>query len=108
MYWVSIGGMEMKGWGVFVPTVWRTMRALKAARSAQGCVHAEVFRRGRTYFALSVWERRAAMQAYARGKVHGTMMALAPVTMRMFRNESYEAAMVPDKASAMAKWDAKA
>ena len=105
-YRVSLGGMQLRGWRAFPRTVLRAYRALAAARKAPGCVHAELFRRGRLYFALSVWRSEAEMQAYARGAAHGPLMPLAGSLMKSFRNESWDSDTMPDRDAALARWQA--
>ncbi len=108
MYLISIGGMRMKGWRVFPRVVLGTYRALKAARAAEGCAHADIFRKGRTYFALSVWTDLAAMRAFAHGGVHGALMPMARRDMSYFRNESYESAAIPTRRAAREEWERRA
>ena len=104
--WVSIGGMEIDGWRHFFRTIRLTMTTLRAARAEQDCLHADIYRVGRRYFALSVWETRSAMQAFARGPAHGPLMAEAPRLMRAFRNHSYESDAIPTRDAARAAWEA--
>jgi len=103
-YHVSVGGMQIKGWRAFPQVIWNTYRALAAARAAHGCVEARIFRKGRLYFAVSVWDDAAAMQAYAHQGVHKQLMRHASTWMSSFQNLSYTSETVPDNASAEAAW----
>ncbi len=105
-YHVSVGGMKMRGWSVFFRVIRMTYRALKAARRADGCVHADIFRDGRRYFAFSVWDDEGAMKAYAHSGVHAQLMAQRHAWFAHFKNHSFALDHVPSRQEAQALWEA--
>jgi len=104
MYHVSVGGMKMRGWRVFARVIWLTYKALRAARAAPGCVHADIFRVGHRYFAVSVWEDEAAMKAYAHKGVHGDLMREHAGKLVDFTNVSYQCDHIPTRTEAQDAW----
>lgn len=103
-YHVAIGGMKIRGWSVFFRVIRMTYAALKAARAADGCVHADIFRDGRRYFALSVWQSRDAMKTYARAGVHGDLMQSQSALLVDFVNHSYQSDRIPTRTEAKRLW----
>lgn len=103
-YHVSIGGMKMRGWRVFFRVIRMTYAALKAAKVHPGCVHADIFRDGQRYFAMSVWDDEAAMKAYAHGGIHAQLMAHRHDWFAHFKNHSFKLDTIPSRAEAMAMW----
>jgi len=106
MYLVSVGGMKIRGWSAFFRVIRSTYAALRAARAAEGCVHADIFREGRRYFAVSVWDSKDAMKAFAHTGVHGALMRDQAKLMVDFVNHSYESDSIPTRAQASAIWHA--
>ncbi len=104
MYLVSIGALRPRGFLSLLRVVRLSSRALKAARVSPGCVSASVFRAGGQYFALSVWDGPAQMQAYARGPVHGPIMRNNRALLASFKSVSYPADHIPSQAEASAHW----
>ena len=104
MYHVSVGGMKMRGWRVFARVIWLTYKALRAAKAAPGCVHADIFRDGRRYFAMSVWTDEAAMKAYAHRGVHADMMRGHARMLVDFTNVSYQCDTIPTRTEAQSAW----
>ena len=104
MVHVSIGGMTVRSFGVLPGFVWNTYRALRAARRAPGCIDVQIFRQGRLYFALSVWDDADAMKAYAHTDVHAYLMTRIRDYTDFFKNVSYTADAPPSAAEAEAHW----
>ncbi|MBC7477746.1 MAG: hypothetical protein H7317_06585, partial [Pseudorhodobacter sp.] len=74
MYTVSIGCLRPQGWLSLFRVFRLGGQALRAAQAEPSCVTAQIFRRGKRYFAFSVWESPVHMKAYATTGVHGQMM----------------------------------
>ena len=104
MYYVSVGGMQLRHWTKYFPMIRMTLKALKAARAKPGCVHADIFKRDGIYFAVSVWESQDAMKAFAHEGTHGELMRRAPELMKMFHNYSYHCEAQPDRDKAVLAW----
>ena len=103
-YYVTVGGTHMRGWSVFFRVVSRTYKALRAARAAEGCIHADIFRDGRRYFNLSVWTDTASMKKFASTGVHGVLMQSIGTDIVDFKSISFPSAEIPDRATAKAIW----
>ena len=106
MVYAAIGGMQLKrklGWlTIIIPTV----RVLKAANKADGCFQADTFKAGDVFFAVSVWDSQEAMQAFARGGLHGTLASVAMAEMAMFYNHTQTFDEKPSRAACEAAWKA--
>ncbi|MDG2340843.1 MAG: hypothetical protein P8L32_06575, partial [Paracoccaceae bacterium] len=60
---VAIGGIKLKSKFGALRFTWVAMKSVRIARRSTGCIHASIFQKGDTYFALSVWETQADMHA---------------------------------------------
>lgn len=106
MVYAAIGGMQLKrrlGWFTIIMP---TMRVLKAAKKADGCVHAVTFKAGNVFYAVSVWEDVSQMQAFAKGGLHGTLTNVAMDEMAMFYNHTQAFEDVPSRDDMVAAWTA--
>ena len=74
MFYNSIGSVKVDGLLKLPRFFRRTFAARKAALATEGCVEVRLFRRGRQFFALSIWESPVAMKGYAQTSVHRTFM----------------------------------
>jgi len=101
---VSIGGLTVRHWSTLPKFFWLASRTLKQAKAAPGCVHAELFKKGKTYFALSVWEQPADMKRYAQNGLHAEVMVRAAETTISARNHSYQSERVPSRDAAYQCW----
>jgi len=81
---VSIGCLQPQGWLVLFRVFRLGGQALCAAQASSGCVDAQIFRKGKWYFAFSVWESPVHMQIYATTGVHGRMMRRAGVPQGLY------------------------
>ena len=54
MLTAAIGGMQLNRWTGYFKIILPTMRVLKAAKATEGCVHADTFKAGDVFFAVSV------------------------------------------------------
>ena len=100
----AIGGMQLKSmWGYFKVIV-PTLKVLKAAKATDGCVHAETYKHGDVFFAVSVWENEAQMQEFARTGLHGELMPEAMKHLGMFYNHSAECTETPSRDEMAAMW----
>ena len=104
MYLVSIGSLRPQHWTSVFRVFRLGSRALRAALAAPGCVHAAVFRRGKRYYAYSVWESPAAMKAYATTGVHGEMMRGKLGFLTEFKSIAYPADHIPSPDAACTRW----
>ncbi|MEM9431124.1 MAG: hypothetical protein AAGA32_16730 [Pseudomonadota bacterium] len=103
---IAIGGFEPRPGLATLRFQWLAVRSFRQARRAKGVRHADVMRRGRTYFSLTVWETASAMKAYAANGAHLEAMRAAGSLARASRFHRYWAAGVPDWPTALAAWDA--
>ena len=106
MIHVAIGGMQLKRWTGYFRIILPTMRVLKAAKRAEGCVHADTFKAGKVFFAVSVWDSKDRMQEFARGGLHGQLTDMAMDQMAMFFNHSQAFENQPDRKQCVAAWKA--
>lgn len=106
MVYAAIGGQQLKHWTGWFKIILPTMKVLKAAKAAEGCMHADTFKDGDVFFAVSVWEDAAVMQAFARGGLHAQLTGLAMDRMAMFHNHTEVFEDVPTRAQCVAAWKA--
>lgn len=106
MVYVAIGGMQLKRWTGYFKIIVPTMKVLKAAKRADGCVNADTFKAGDVFFAVSVWERKEQMQTFAKGGLHGRLTQVAMDQMLLFFNHSEEFEEVPNRIEAVSMWKA--
>ena len=106
MVYAAIGGQQLKHWTGWFKTIVPTMKVLKAAKQAEGCVHVDTFKNGNVFFAVSLWEDAAVMQAFARGGLHARLTGLAMDRMAMFHNHTEAFEEVPSRAQCVATWKA--
>ena len=106
MVYVAIGGMQLKHWSGYFKIILPTLRVLKAAKRTQGCVHADTFKAGDVFFAVSVWEDADQMQAFARSGLHGQLTQIAMDQMALFFNYSKPFDEVPDREESVSAWKA--
>ena len=106
MVYAAIGGMQLKRWTGYFKIIWPTLQVLKQAKRDPACLHADTFKFGDVFFAVSVWEDRAAMQAFARNGLHGQLTKTALEHMKMFHNHTAEFDGVPSRYAAVEAWKA--
>ena len=106
MIYVSIGGMQLKRWTGYFRIILPTMRVLKAAKRAEGCIHTDTFKAGNVFFAVSAWDSKERMQAFARAGLHGQLTDMAMDQMAMFFNHSQAFDDLPDRKACVAAWEA--
>ncbi|MGH1329916.1 MAG: hypothetical protein ACRBBK_03480 [Paracoccaceae bacterium] len=106
MVYAAIGGMQLKHWSRYFKIIIPTLRVLKAAKRADGCLHADTFKAGDVFFALSVWESKAQMQAFARSGLHGQLVSVATDHMALFYNHSEAFEDVPSRKASVSAWQA--
>ena len=104
MIYAAIGGMQLKRWTGYFKIILPTMRVLKAAKRHDQCRHADTFKHGSVFFAVSVWDSEAAMQAFARGGLHGQLSRMAMDHMSMFFNHSAPFDAIPSRDESVAAW----
>ncbi len=102
----AIGGMQLKRWTGYFSIILPTLRVLKAAKLAEGCPHADTFKAGDVYFAVSVWETNDQMDAFARAKLHAGLSRLARTHLAMFHNHSEDFDRVPNRTEMVTAWKA--
>jgi hypothetical protein len=98
--------MQLKRWTGYFKIILPTMKVLKAAKHTDGCLHADTFKAGSVFFAVSVWETKDQMQAFARGGLHGQLTQVAMDQMAMFYNHSEPFDAIPDRDASVASWKA--
>ncbi|MBS8228310.1 hypothetical protein [Vannielia litorea] len=101
---VALGVMQPRGFRALFRIFPGTYRALRSARWQDACVAAQIFRRGRLYYAMSVWEEWGEMRDWARRDGHGAVARLAETQMVRFRNHSWETDEVPSREEARRRW----
>jgi hypothetical protein len=106
MVYAAIGGQQLKRWTGYFKIILPTLKVFKAAKNTDGCVHADTFKDGNVFFAVSVWESREKMQAFAKAGLHGDLAGLAMDHMAMFFNHTEEFDTVPDRQACVAAWKA--
>ena len=106
MVYAAIGGMQLKRWTGYFRIIWPTMKVLRAAKRADGCVHADTFKDGDVFFAVSVWEDSEKMRDFASSGLHGQLSGMAMDQMRLFFNHTETFEGVPDRAACVAAWKA--
>lgn len=104
--YVAIGGMQLKRWTGFFKIIVPTMKVLRAAKGSDGCHHADTFKSGDVFFAVSVWETQEQMQTFATSGLHGRLTSVAMDQMALFYNYSLELGAVPSRSEAAALWKA--
>lgn len=104
--YAAIGGMQLQRWQGYFKIIWPTMRVLRAAKKAEACIHADTFKSGDVFFAVSVWENEEALKAFAKSGLHATLMSTAMDEMAMFFNHTERFAAVPGRDAAVAAWQA--
>ena len=104
MVHAAIGGMQLKRWSGYFRIIWPTLKVLRAAKRTKGCVHADTFKAGKVFFAVSVWENPEQMRSFARGGLHGQLTQVAMDEMRLFYNHSQPFDAVPDRDQSVAAW----
>ena len=104
MLTAAIGGMQLNRWTGYFKIILPTMRVLKAAKATEGCVHADTFKAGDVFFAVSVWETDDQMRTFARDGLHGQLTQVAMSQMRLFFNHSAHVETVPSREQAVDIW----
>ena len=104
MLYAAIGGMQLKRWTAYFRIIFPTLKVLKAARRAEGCIHAETFKDGDVFFAVSVWQSKAQMQSFARSGLHAQLMRMANQHMAVFFNHTQQFDVVPGREAFTAAW----
>lgn len=106
MYFVSIGGVRVKGL-IRLPRFFQlTFAARKAALAADGNISVDLFRQGRIFFAVSSWESAAAMKAYAHNGNHLALMRAREALFDFAHNTTIRCEEIPTRAQAKAAWHA--
>ena len=104
MLYAAIGGMQLQHWTGYFRIILPTMKVLNAAKAAPGCVHADTFKSGAVFFAVSVWNNKEEMQAFAKSGLHGELSGLAMSKMALFYNHTHECGQVPGRDEAVEIW----
>lgn len=104
MIYGAIGGMRLKHWSGYFRIIIPTMKVLKAAKRADGCVKAETFKAGDVFFALSFWESEEQMQTFAKGGLHGRLTDVAMDQMALFYNHTHVFDEIPNRQVAVSVW----
>ncbi|MFT4716646.1 MAG: heme-degrading monooxygenase HmoA [Paracoccaceae bacterium] len=100
----SIGGMELLSWSKLPQFLYLALTSYRHAKKTQGCVHVGLFRKGRIFFVLSVWEDRESMHEFAHFEAHKDLMKRASETTKSARNYCFETEDTPSNEQAHAKW----
>ena len=106
MVYAAIGGMQLKRWTGYFKIIVPTLRVLRAAKRAEGCVHASTFKEGDVFFAVSVWQSTEQMKGFATNGLHGRLTRLALDQMSLFFNHTEAFDHLPDRDEAVAAWKA--
>lgn len=106
MYTVSIGGSQAKGFRSMFAFYRLTFRCYLQARKHPECVKVGLTRRGKTFFALSIWSNREGMKDYAQSGQHFDAMQQRRKIMSQFYNKSYESEAIPSIKNAITEWRA--
>ncbi len=106
MVYAAIGGMQLKHWSGYFKILLPTLKVLKAAKRAEGCVHADTFKARDVYFAVSVWDEKEHMQAFAKSGLHGQLTRVAMDSMKLFYNHTQAFEEVPDRVKSVSAWKA--
>ncbi len=104
MVFVSIGGVKVRGLHRLPRFFLLTFRAQKAALAADGCIKVDLFREGRTFFAVSTWATRDTMKSFAHTGAHRALMAEAKTLFHFTRNTTLEANAPLTSDEAKAAW----
>lgn len=104
MVYAAIGGMQLKRWTGYFKIILPTLRVLKAAKRHEHCLHADTFKDGAVFFAVSVWDTEEAMKAFAKSGLHGQLSGMAIDQMAMFFNHSAAFDATPSRAESVAAW----
>jgi len=100
----AIGGMRLKHWSGYFKIIIPTMKVLKAAKRADGCIKADTFKADDVYFAVSVWQRKEQMQAFAKGGLHGQLTQVAMNQMALFYNHTHAFEATPNRQVSVSVW----
>ncbi len=106
MVFAAIGGMQLKRWSGYFKIIIPTMRVLRAAKRAKGCINADTFKMGDVFFAVSVWENKEQMRAFAKGGLHGQLTEVAMDQMALFYNYSKTFKSAPNRIESVSAWKA--
>lgn len=104
MVWTSIGGVTVKGL-LQLPRFFRLgFAAKKAAFAMDECQSVDLFRRGRLFFAMSVWDSPAAMKTYGQSGVHARFMERDAWIFTSTFNTVLQSEIPPTRDGAVAHW----
>ena len=106
MVYAAIGGMQLKRWTGYFRIIIPTLRVLKSAKQAEGCVHADTFKAGDVFFAVSVWETEEQLKTFGRSGLHGQLTQVAMNHMAMFFNHTEGFESIPNRDQAVTAWKA--
>lgn len=104
MVTAAIGGMQLKRWTGYFKIIWPTLKVLKQAKRAEGCVHADTFKVGDVFFAVSVWDDAQQMQSFAKSGLHGDLTNMAMEHMALFYNHTAVFDTVPTRQVCVETW----
>ena len=104
MVYAAIGGMQLKRWTGYFKIIGPTLKVLKSPKQAEGCVSADTFKGGKVYYAVSVWESKEQMQAFAKSGLHGQLTQMALRHMALFYNHTEVFDEIPDRKACQAAW----
>lgn len=104
MVWTSIGGVEVKSLLELPRFFLLTYAARKAALETEGCQAVHLFRNGRRFFAMSVWDSPVAMKTYARSGVHARLQNEDSLMFGSLFNTVLQTEAEPTKDQAVAHW----
>jgi hypothetical protein len=71
---VSVTRLRLRSFWIVPLFVWHSLRSLKQARAADGCLAAEINNFGGAFWTLTVWRDRAAVRAFMLTGTHRKVM----------------------------------
>ncbi len=106
MVYAAIGGMQLKQWTGYFKIIVPTLKVLRAAKRAEGCVASDTFKSGKVFFAVSVWDSQEQMQSFAKSGLHGKLTHVAMERMAFFYNHTEPFETTPTREDLVAAWNA--
>lgn len=101
---VSVGGIKLSSLRGLPRFLFHALRTLRAARAAKGCLHANIFRKGDLFIALSVWDDHASMKAFAHSGPHPQAIRKTRKYIASSVNHLEEASAIPTQEQAWDIW----
>lgn len=104
MFLVSVGGLEVAGFRHLFGFFKLAFATRAQAKTADGNISVDLFRRGRVYFVVSVWHSMADMQRFARSDGHGELMKNGSALVKSSTNVHFQSATLPTRDEAFVRW----